>query len=69
MYLTIAQEALRMVQEDIKNPPEDVRAAEITDKIKAAQMSSGESPQTEEIFRPRYLCARRKNTRRQEWRA
>ena len=43
-YLTIAQEALRMVREDIKNPPENLPPVEISDKIKSAQMASGESP-------------------------
>jgi hypothetical protein len=43
-YLTIAQEALRMVREDIKTPPEELPPVEISDKIKSAQMASGESP-------------------------
>ena len=60
MYLTIAQEALRMVLEDIKNPPEDVRAAEITDKIKAAQMSSGESPADRRNFQAPILMRAQK---------
>lgn len=59
-YLSIAQEALRMVREDIKNPPANLPSAEITDKIKSAQMSSGESPAERKNFQAPILMRAQK---------
>ena len=59
-YLTIAQEALRMVREDIKNPPEDLPPSDITDKIKAAKMSNGESPAKRQNFQAPILTRAQK---------
>lgn len=43
-YLSIAQEAQRMVREDIKNPPPDLPPVNFADKMKNAQMAEGSSP-------------------------
>ena len=59
-YLTIAQEALRMVREDIKNPPEDLPPSDITEKIKQAKMSNGESPAQRQNFQAPILMRAQK---------
>ncbi len=61
-YLTIAQEALRMVREDIKNPPEDLPPADIAGKLKNAQMSSGSSPAARANFQAPILMKAQKTS-------
>ncbi|MBR4557753.1 MAG: hypothetical protein IKO15_09805 [Clostridiales bacterium] len=61
-YLTIAQEALRMVREDIKNPPEDLPPADIAGKLKNAQMASGSSPAARANFQAPILMRAQKSS-------
>ena len=61
-YLTIAQEALRMVREDIKNPPADIPPADIAGKLKNAQMSSGSSPAARANFQAPILTKAQKSS-------
>ena len=61
-YLTIAQEALRMVREDIKNPPADLPPADIAGKLKNAQMSSGSSPAARMNFQAPILTKAQKSS-------
>ena len=42
--LSIAQEALRFVREDIKNPPSDLPPADLAGKIRNAKMASDDTP-------------------------
>jgi len=61
-YLTIAQEALRMVREDIKNPPADIPPADIAGKLKNAQMASGSSPAARANFQAPILTKAQKTS-------
>ena len=61
-YLTIAQEALRMVREDIKNPPADIPPADIAGKLKNAQMASGSSPAARANFQAPILTIAQKTS-------
>lgn len=61
-YLTIAQEALRMVREDIKNPPADIPPADIAGKLKNAQMASGQSPASRANFQAPILTKAQKTS-------
>ncbi len=61
-YLTIAQEALRMVREDIKNPPADLPPADIAGKLKNAQMASGSSPAARANFQAPILTKAQKTS-------
>ncbi len=61
-YLTIAQEALRMVREDIKNPPADIPPADIAGKLKNAQMASGSSPAARANFQAPILTKAQKSS-------
>ena len=61
-YLTIAQEALRMVREDIKNPPPDLPPADIAGKLKNAQMASGTSPAARANFQAPILTKAQKSS-------
>ena len=61
-YLTIAQEALRMVREDIKNPPADLPPADIAGKLKNAQMASGSSPAARANFQAPILMKAQKTS-------
>ena len=61
-YLTIAQEALRMVREDIKNPPADLPPADIAGKLKNAQMASGSSPASRANFQAPILTKAQKTS-------
>ena len=61
-YLTIAQEALRMVREDIKNPPPDLPPADIAGKLKNAQMASGTSPAARANFQAPILTKAQKTS-------
>ena len=61
-YLTIAQEALRMVREDIKNPPPDLPPADIAGKLKNAQMASGSSPAARANFQAPILTKAQKTS-------
>ncbi|MBQ6017560.1 MAG: hypothetical protein IJL19_06735 [Clostridiales bacterium] len=61
-YLTIAQEALRMVREDIKNPPADLPPADIAGKLKSAQMASGSSPAARANFQAPILTKAQKTS-------
>ena len=61
-YLTIAQEALRMVREDIKNPPADLPPADIAGKLKNAQMASGSSPAARANFQAPILTKAQKSS-------
>ena len=61
-YLTIAQEALRMVREDIKNPPPDLPPADIAGKLKNAQMASGSSPAARANFQAPILTRAQKTS-------
>ena len=61
-YLTVAQEALRMVREDIKNPPADIPPADIAGKLKNAQMASGSSPATRMNFQAPILTKAQKTS-------
>ena len=61
-YLTIAQEALRMVREDIKNPPADIPPADIAGKLKNAQMASGSSPAARANFQAPILTRAQKTS-------
>ena len=61
-YLTIAQEALRMVREDIKNPPADIPPADIAGKLKNAQMASGSSPAARANFQTPILTKAQKTS-------
>ena len=66
-YLTIAQEALRMVREDIKNPPADLPPADIAGKLKNAQMASGSSPAARANFQAPILTRHRRLPKRPKW--
>ena len=61
-YLTIAQEALRMVREDIKNPPADLPPADLAGKLKNAQMASGSSPAARANFQAPILTKAQKTS-------
>ena len=61
-YLSIAQEALRMVREDIKNPPPDLPPADIAGKLKNAQMASGSSPAARANFQAPILTKAQKTS-------
>ncbi len=61
-YLTIAQEALRMVREDIKNPPADLPPADIAGKLKSAQMAQGSSPAARANFQAPILMKAQKTS-------
>ena len=61
-YLTVAQEALRMVREDIKNPPADIPPADIAGKLKNAQMASGSSPAARMNFQAPILTKAQKTS-------
>ena len=61
-YLTIAQEALRMVREDIKNPPPDIPPADIAGKLKNAQMAQGTSPAARANFQAPILTKAQKSS-------
>ena len=61
-YLSIAQEALRMVREDIKTPPEDLPPADIAGKLKSAQMASGSSPAARANFQAPILMKAQKSS-------
>ena len=61
-YLTIAQEALRMVREDIKNPPPDLPPADIAGKLKNAQMAQGTSPAARANFQAPILTKAQKSS-------
>lgn len=61
-YLMIAQEALRMVREDIKNPPADLPPADIAGKLKNAQMASGSSPAARVNFQAPILTKAQKTS-------
>ena len=61
-YLTIAQEALRMVREDIKNPPPDLPPADIAGKLKNAQMAQGSSPAARANFQAPILTKAQKSS-------
>lgn len=61
-YLSIAQEALRMVREDIKNPPADIPPADIAGKLKNAQMASGQSPAARANFQAPILTKAQKTS-------
>ena len=61
-YLTVAQEALRMVREDIKNPPADIPPADIAGKLKNAQLASGSSPAARMNFQAPILTKAQKTS-------
>ena len=64
--LSIAQEALRFVREDIKNPPMDLPPADIAGKIRNAKMASDETPAGRVGFQaPILMRAQRVNERPQ----
>ena len=64
--LSIAQEALRFVREDIKNPPMDLPPADIAGKIRNARMASDETPAGRVGFQaPILMRAQRVNERPQ----
>ena len=64
--LSIAQEALRFVREDIKNPPSDLPPADLAGKIRNAKMASDETPAGRVGFQaPILMRAQRANERPQ----
>ena len=64
--LSIAQEALRFVREDIKNPPHDLPPADIAGKIRNAKMASDDTPAGRVGFQaPILMRAQRVNERPQ----
>lgn len=64
--LSIAQEALRFVREDIKNPPADLPPADLAGKIRNAKMASDETPAGRIGFQaPILMRAQRVNERPQ----
>ena len=64
--LSIAQEALRFVREDIKNPPMDLPPADLAGKIRNAKMASDETPAGRVGFQaPILMRAQRVNERPQ----
>ena len=64
--LSIAQEALRFVREDIKNPPADLPPADIAGKIRNAKMASDDTPAGRVGFQaPILMRAQRVNERPQ----
>lgn len=64
--LSIAQEALRFVREDIKNPPSDLPPADLAGKIMNAKMASDETPAGRVGFQaPILMRAQRANERPQ----
>ena len=64
--LSIAQEALRFVREDIKNPPRDLPPADIAGKIMNAKMASDGTPAGRMGFQaPILMRAQRANERPQ----
>ena len=64
--LSIAQEALRFVREDIKNPPRDLPPADIAGKIRNAKMASDDTPAGRVGFQaPILMRAQRVNERPQ----
>ena len=64
--LSIAQEALSFVREDIKNPPSDLPPADLAGKIRNAKMASDETPAGRVGFQaPILMRAQRANERPQ----
>ena len=64
--LSIAQDALRFVREDIKNPPMDLPPADLAGKIRNAKMASDETPAGRVGFQaPILMRAQRVNERPQ----
>ncbi|MBP5775038.1 MAG: hypothetical protein J6W36_05025 [Clostridiales bacterium] len=64
--LSIAQEALRFVREDIKNPPSDLPPADLAGKIRNAKMASDDTPAGRVGFQaPILMRAQRANERPQ----